>query len=77
MTQLFLYGSDLLLKEIFALLLVEVVAGFPLYGGFQLYQLVFAVEDEKQAVGAVVQVANFQQFLLFLCPDGKVTAGET
>ena len=42
----------------------------------ELNQLIFAVEDEKEAVGAVLHIADGQQLLLLVRVSHDVAAGE-
>ena len=64
-TQLFLNGFDLLLKEIFFLLFVDVFVSLHLNRCFQFDQLILAVENKQQSICTVFQVVDGQKLLFF------------
>ena len=74
--QLLLNGLHLLLQEILLLLLVDVLMRLHLDRRLELNQLIFAVEDEKEAVGTVLHIADGQQLLLLVRVSHDVAAGE-
>ena len=74
--QFVLDGLDLLLEEVFALLLVDVLAGAHLDGFLDFGQLHLAVQDFQQAVSALAQHAELQEFYFFILFQGKVGADE-
>ena len=69
-------GLDLLLEEVFALLLVDVLAGAHLDGFLDFGQLHFTVQDFQQPVGAFAQGVELQQLYLFVFLQGEVRADE-
>ena len=62
-TQLFLDGLDLLLQEIFLLLLVQILLGFHLDGSLQLQQLELTIQMHHQFVCPLLQIGDFQKLL--------------
>ena len=74
--QFFLDRLDLLLEEVFLLLLVDILVRFHLDGVFQFHQLIFAVQDEQKAVRPILQIADQQQFLFFSRSAGDIATGE-
>ena len=74
--QLLLDGLHLLLQEVLLLLLVDVLMRLHLDRRLELDQLIFAVEDEEEAVGAVLHIVDGQQLLLLVRVSHDVAAGE-
>ena len=74
--QLVLNGLDLLLQEVFALLLVDVLAGPHLDGSLDFGQLHLAVQYLQQVVGAVAHGGQPQQFHLLVLLELQVGADE-
>ena len=75
-SQLFLDGLYLLLEEILALLLVQVLVGLHLYGSLQLHQLTLAVKYERQTESPLAEVADAEKSLLLRRAAREIAARE-
>ena len=73
-TQFILNGFNLLLQEIFALLLVYILAGAHLDRFLDFGELNFPVQNFEQTIGAGTQCVNAQQLYLFILLQGQVGA---
>ena len=71
-TQFILNGFNLLLQEIFALLLVYILAGAHLDRLLNLGKLHFPIQNLKQAISAGTQCVNTQQLYLFILLQGQI-----
>ena len=74
--QLFLYRLNLLLEEIFFLLLVYIFVCLHLDGSFQLHQLILAIQDKKQTVSTIFQVPDQKKLLFFGCTTWNIATRE-
>ena len=74
--QLFLDGAYLLLQEVLALLLRQVLACAQLDAGLQVNELSLLGEDAKEVIGPVLDVALLQQGLLAARIEGDVGGKE-
>ena len=71
-TQFILNGFNLLLQEIFALLLVYILAGAHLDRLLNLGKLHFPIQNLKQTISAGTQCVNTQQLYLFILLQGQI-----
>ena len=75
--QFALYVLDLLLQEIFFLLLIEIFPRSVLYVALQRSILAFAIQDGEEFESPLFFIVDGEQFRLFLYGERKVRANET